>query len=155
MSALVQHKMGKGWIANIPGGSQALVEHKPGEGWIAGIPGRFIEEGILRIPHRVSFVLRFQGFPSWILALDRTIVKRVTFVDWSLPSSLLQWVRKNSLSNTMLNAAIAHIRLGRVHYGDQVGPNAIWLLSGSLVYAAAHEGPSAGPLSSWWRIITQ
>jgi hypothetical protein len=61
--------------------------NNPGNGRVDGIPGRVMEEGILRITECISFVLRFQGFPSWILALDQTVVKQVTFVDWNMLSS--------------------------------------------------------------------
>jgi hypothetical protein len=119
--------------------SNSLDRITPGDGRVANIPGRFVEEGILMIPKRVSFVLRFQGFPSWILALDRTVVKQVTFVDWSSPSELIQWITNNKLSASMVNAAIAHIGLGKVRYGATFDADAIWLISGSVDYVVAQD----------------
>jgi hypothetical protein len=70
--------------------TKLLIEINERNGRLAGIPGRHVDEGILMIPEKVSFlVLQFQGFPSWILALDWTVVQHVTFVDWESPGALL------------------------------------------------------------------
>jgi hypothetical protein len=119
--------------------SKLQARNDLGNGLVADIPGRFVEEGILRIPERVGFDLRFQSFPSWILALDRLVVKYVTFVDWSTLGALIKWVTDQGHSATMLNASIAHIGLGKVRYGKSFDSDAIWLISGSLDFIVSHN----------------
>lgn len=70
----------------------------------------------------------------------------------------------------MLNAAIAHIGLGKVNYGNMFASDAIWLISGLLHYVIAHDWSLSyatlilvsqlyplkriklPPLAAWWKL---
>jgi hypothetical protein len=81
------------------------------------IPGRHVKEGILLIPEKLNFTLRFEGFPMWILALDQTLVSEVIFLDWASPGEITAAMKVKGHNMLLLKAAIAHIGLSKVQFG--------------------------------------
>jgi hypothetical protein len=109
------------------------------------IPGRHIEEGILMIPEKLYFTLRFEGFPMWILALDRTLVMEVNFLDWAGPRELASAMSAQGHNVSLLNAAIAHIGLSKVHFGKPSRESSVLLVSGSRDFLRSYPGDSETP----------
>jgi hypothetical protein len=76
----------------------------------------------------------------WILALDRTLVLEVNFLDWAGPRELTTAMSTQGHNVALLNAAISHIGLTKVRFGKPSRASSIWLISGPREFLESYCG---------------
>jgi hypothetical protein len=142
-------------------GSEVVVAAKPSEpGSIPPLPPevaqadhdgkrfRVIEQGLLAYPEASIFWVQAEGFPLWLLSMDRSFVKRVHLLGGANAGTYLQVVRDQGFDHSLINLAIRRIGLARVHFSNQPkspSPGDIVLISGSIKYIRKHSNHAVNP----------
>jgi hypothetical protein len=103
------------------------------------IPGRHVKEGILLIPEKLYFTLKFDGFPIWILLLNRAMVQEVNFLDWAGPGALSAAMSSQGYNVSLFNAAISYIGLSKVQFGKPSRTASVWLVSGPTSFLVSYQ----------------
>jgi hypothetical protein len=102
-------------------------------------PGRMVETGILPNYEPWDFALHFEGFPIWLLALEKSFCKRLVILGFASASTFRRGCEHCKLSMPLVHRAIAHLGLSRVHYQLDLAPplGMTVLLSGTVSFLVA------------------
>jgi hypothetical protein len=121
-------------------------------------PGRVLEVSLLANFVPMPFALDFEGFPLWLLALERSFCKKLTIMGWLSAGALKASLEATGKQLKLAHRALAHLGLGRVAYqaSFDAPAGAITLVSGSPVYLEASARRLAGApalflCSSHWK----
>jgi hypothetical protein len=100
----------------LPDGSEVLVQQAPSG---VSIPApsipvstlpikclRVIESGILQYPSTSTFWVRAEGFPIWLLSLDRSFVKCVYLLGETDAGSYSTLMRERGCDLSLINLAL-------------------------------------------------
>jgi hypothetical protein len=102
-------------------------------------PGRVVETGFIPNFRPREFALVFDGFPSWLLAMERSFCSHLHFMGWSLAASLREHLETTGAAVALVHKAVAHLGLGRVSYCGHDAPpeGALILVSGLPAFLEA------------------
>jgi hypothetical protein len=102
-------------------------------------PGRVMELGFIPNFEPRDFAIAFEGFPLWLLSLERTFCWRLHILGWPSAGDVWRYLeQKGSHQVQLAHRAFAHLGLGRiVFHADSVPPpGSLLLASGSVPFLA-------------------
>lgn len=102
-------------------------------------PGRMVEVGFLPQYERQDFALLAEGFPIWLLSLERSFVRTVTILGFSSAASYRSHLEATALTVQMVDRVIGHLGLSRVCYQEDLVPpvGSLLLVSGTPTFLLA------------------
>ena len=100
---------------------------------------RVVERGMLKYPGAATFWIQAEHFPTWLLALDKSIVQTIHLMGSPDAKSYLQAMRSRGCDLSLINLVIGRIGLNKVRYSMASKPNPqdlndVVLISGSVEY---------------------
>jgi hypothetical protein len=133
-------------------------------------PGRVVEVGYIPNFAPQKFALYFEGFPHWLLALERSFCAHLYILGWDSASDLKRHLESTGSSVALVHRAIVHLGLGRVSYQRELdGVDALVLVSGepaflqqaaeallgrpALFLGASHRSSKRPPPGPAWRLL--
>jgi hypothetical protein len=97
---------------------------------------RKAERGILATPARLSFCLKFERFPVWLLALESNLVAQIVILGNKAQSELETRIQHLGMSIVLLLSALNNVQTSKIRYTNDLlpPPGTILLVSGSLPF---------------------
>jgi hypothetical protein len=97
---------------------------------------RKIERGILATPTRLSFSLKFERFPIWLLTLESNLVTQLIILGHNSQAKLATYIRDLGMNTALLSAALNNVGTSKIRYTHELlpPPGTILLVSGSLPF---------------------
>jgi hypothetical protein len=127
----------------------SLAESGPGPGVERpGLRLRQTERGILATPTRLTFCLRFENFPVWLLALESIFVSNLIILGTHSPTELKRRIAALGASTALLASALTNLQASDVRYTERLAPtpDSILLVSGSLPFIRSWSLQAQGPV---------
>ena len=102
-------------------------------------PGRMVEVGFLPQYERQDFALLAEGFPVWLLSLERSFVRTVTILGFSSAASYRSHLEATEVTVQMVDRVIGHLGLNWVCYQEDLVPpvGSLLLVSGTPKFLLA------------------
>jgi hypothetical protein len=99
-------------------------------------PGRQVEVGFLPNYEPREFAIHFEGFPLWLLAMERTFCSTLHILGWPTAGALKAHLELTGAPVRLAHRALAHLGLGRVIYhATLLAPRGcLVLISGGLPF---------------------
>jgi hypothetical protein len=109
-------------------------------------PGRIVEVGLLQNYVAREFSMHSEGFPIWLLALERSFCSKLTVLGFDSAAAFALHFKQAGIPATLIHRAIGHLGLGRVVYQPSLEPppDSILLASGPLSFLTSLVTASTG-----------
>jgi hypothetical protein len=109
---------GKSWLSDIPGDdvpeSTASLALRADFCESTAHPGQVVEVGFIPNFVPIEFALEFEGFPLWLLALERSFCKRLHIMGWESAGALKAGLEDLGTQVKLTHRALTHLGIGRV-----------------------------------------
>jgi hypothetical protein len=99
-------------------------------------PGCQVKVGVLPNYAPWEFAIYFEGFPLWLLAMERTFCSSLHILGWPSASAYKTHLEAAGSQAGLAHHALSHLGLGRVTYHPtlQSPPGSLVLVSGNLSF---------------------
>jgi hypothetical protein len=105
-------------------------------------PGRLVEVGFIPNFEPREFAIHFEGFPLWLLSIERNFCTKLHVLGWASAGGLRRHLEEIKAPVSLAHRAFTHLGLGRIRYHAELTPPPGGFGFGVWIKYFSYSGPA-------------